>query len=75
MSYPTELINSCRQSILNLRENQKQEFKNGADVTALLHQASQTIDDVLITLWQHFVSDTENKNMASLIATGGYGRA
>jgi len=74
MPYPTELINTCRQRIASFKEEQKQDFADGADITTLLNQASNTIDEVLIQLWQHFVPNTNPKDSASLIATGGYGR-
>ncbi len=74
MSYPTELIKTCRNKILDLREHQKKEFAQGADISELLSQASSAVDQVLINLWQHFIPESNPKDSASLIATGGYGR-
>lgn len=52
----------------------KKEFAQGADISELLSQASAAVDQVLINLWQHFIPESNPKDSASLIATGGYGR-
>ncbi len=55
-----------------LKENNQQlqkEFIQGAEIASLLKKRSQTIDKILIDLWQ----DHKSPNTA-LIAVGGYGR-
>lgn len=75
MPYPTELIQSSKQRVEALRIAQKSQFEESKDVGILLKEASDTIDSVLIDLWQHYLSPFQDFKQASLIATGGYGRA
>lgn len=74
MPYPTELITSSKQRLQELRDSQESQFLAGKDVGLLLRDASDSVDAILIDLWQHYLGDTQNAKQPCLIATGGYGR-
>ncbi len=75
MPYPTELIQTSKHRVERLRDSQKSQFEAGKDVGLLLEEASDTIDSVLIDLWQHYLLPFQDFKQPSLIATGGYGRS
>ncbi|MDQ7090183.1 MAG: [protein-PII] uridylyltransferase [Methylococcales bacterium] len=53
-------------------ENLEQQFNPHNDVIELIHQKSDFIDELVSTIWHHFMGDFALK--FSLIAVGGYGR-
>jgi len=65
---PASMI-SIKKVLQENNQTLQQDFVNGADIGSLLKKRSQTIDKILIDLWQEHTSTN-----TALIAVGGYGR-
>ncbi|MCL7943972.1 [protein-PII] uridylyltransferase [Marinobacter sp. ATCH36] len=65
-------IRAARQLLKERYNADAEAFRQGADVRALVHSRSSTLDTVLALIWNRYAFATSRD--ISLIAVGGYGR-
>ncbi len=63
---------SIKETLKKNNQQLEEEFKQGADISSLLKQRSQTIDQILQSMWEQ--TGLAQSAHVSLIAVGGYGR-
>jgi [protein-PII] uridylyltransferase len=62
-----------KQQLQNFALWQRQQFVGKVNIASLIYGRSDYLDQFLQRLWQHFLSDPDDRSLA-LIAVGGYGR-
>ncbi|PXX89146.1 [protein-PII] uridylyltransferase [Marinobacter vulgaris] len=65
-------IRAARQLLKDRYEADAEAFRQGADVRALVHSRSGTLDTVLALIWNRYAFSASED--ISLVAVGGYGR-
>lgn len=65
-------IGELRAQLKHWRARLQQDFEAGEDIQTLMQNHCQTIDDLVLQLWQNFQLDQDEE--ICLIALGGYGR-
>lgn len=70
-----ERIRLYKKILEQARQQQRQEFEQGANTASLTRLRADNIDAVLIHVWQSLVTRVQGDNVPALVAVGGYGRA
>lgn len=70
-----ERIRLYKEILEQARQQQRQQFEQGASTASLTRLRADSIDSVLKHVWQTLVSTEQTDQFPSLIAVGGYGRA
>lgn len=65
-------MQSIKETLKQSNQQLQHKFENGADISELLKERSQTIDHILQDMWLQ--SGLQQSSQISLIAVGGYGR-